>query len=310
MPTHRFPKQTIKLLQDKIPGEADRDLEQFLGEVLDSLPAGGFRSRSPRPQESGAQTPIDRFEAISAVLQADANHDPEVVQLRRLPRELRIRLLGLCFRESLRGCYGLPIPDAHRLVLQHMYRMANDAELPAKLRDATRVVERVARKASEEFGVQLEYATMFALFPEAYRLTPLVEASLKRHAEKSCLSRIHLSVDPGASPKEVAAAYAEARRQLIGGGRAARDKALALAAFLARYVCLPEDHTDGVDWKILLLLWNRECELNGWNRWQYSRGGARREHEVVYQFARDAKKAIESVRGARTEFGITGRQER
>jgi hypothetical protein len=110
--------------------------------------------------------------------------------------------------------------------------------------------------------------------------TPVVRqlsVTFKRSTVTPLLNRIHMSVDPAVSPKELQVIYRTVRRQRAGRARDITDKKMRRAAFCA-------GRPTGETYAVMMLAWNKARP----NKERYGQ---------VSNFGRDARDAVKTVLG-------------
>lgn len=294
----QFPREAKNWVQDVMHGAGEKEVEEVLTLLSDLLKPSSRRKPGKQPLR------CDHATALASVCRAMAERDPTMIQIRRLPLEQRKRILV-----TLLNAIKLAEPDQIRR------RSIGDSEpditvpgvligsceevvrIPAhvigghgsSLRRAARWFAKEAARITTAYAIKPEMALLYLFLDDAFAPRPSVSWRIEVHPQHPSLTRLHLDLDPNLSTEEVAEAYATARSEAgVGRLRAQRGRTYGLATLCAGLIGI-------IDWRTLLVIWNGQCWENGFRDWIYCSDGKAPSDDDLYQFTRDAKRAVKSL---------------
>jgi hypothetical protein len=311
-------------LQDECPEVDDLSLKRIL-ETLESAGVSVGKNSSVSTSSRGRPEEFrcDRANAVSALRELDASRDQDVVEIRRIDEGLRKRVLATILqRAKVSGIIKEPsdlrldVSDVLRLPGFVHERPGETLILPlSAFQDIDPLiaaflarVTRVASRISDDYCIDSDYALIYLLLEMGYRSKPQVAWTVESRKDRPGLTRIHMSIDPWSSSEEVAAAYAKARCASGHSGlRAQRAKTYRLAQQFATYALVGLIDPDKPDWRLLIRVWETFCLEYEFFDWSYCVNRGFRD-QVIYQFARDVRHAVSTLRDTAKHRRSTAKQ--
>lgn len=288
----------------------DDELSEFAAAASDF-----FRSSQTADAKVGGvgAAASDRIAATTDILRREAEDDPWVRLFRTRSEEERQRIWTLTFgvaREALLRGEAIesdfPVQNALQMPGQ-MFTTATKSVVAIPLEAAVlgsselvtqfRQLASEARRLAGTYGIRENFVVLYLCLDRGFVLERHATWRFDERVDRPCLSRLHLSLDPSLSPEEVALEYRHARKHLgILSERQPRLRTCELARDASNMI--GDFKRDGVplDWKVMLELWNNRCRNTGKEIWAYDGGSIPPKREAVYEFTRDVKEAIASVR--------------
>lgn len=252
------------------------------------------------------------------VSRMDAHRDPDVLLLRQLSDQDRTRVLlaaeSLPGKEEwlgggLEGFLVIPPRNGNPARSLRLTHFRTSGQRSARL---WTWFAKTASRIASGYRIDPAYAFGFLLLDDFWRDYPSVNVRIDLPSDVGIGSRVLLDVSADATEAEVLQAWRAARGALgfdakTPKGRELRAKTISLACFVAGMVADDPVGMEPVDWDALVTLWNELCQLEKREKWAY---GTQVGANVAHQFARDAKHAIEAVRGKSTPYVISGKKKR
>jgi hypothetical protein len=171
---------------------------------------------------------------------------------------------------------------------------------------------RTATRLTVEYRVRAEYSFGYLLFDEFWRREPAVEFKVERVGRNARNARINFKADPAATDAELLQAMKLARAELalsrLPSCRQPRQRTVSLATFLANSLAGDLIQPKDVPWGQLMLVWNCLCGNLLPSDWAYTPNGAG--SNPAHQFAKEAKNALETIRGEVTPYALRGERKR